>query len=39
LFFSWRVAWRLATDGYADYLATSVRDLFIQMRTALDGVA
>jgi hypothetical protein len=33
------VARTLATDGYADYLATSVRDLFIQMRTTLDGVA
>jgi hypothetical protein len=33
------VARTLATDGYADYLATSVSDVFIQMRTALDGVA
>ncbi|AMO92744.1 hypothetical protein CFter6_0014 [Collimonas fungivorans] len=29
------VAKTLATDGYADYLATSVGGLFIQMRTAL----
>jgi hypothetical protein len=33
------VAKTLATDGYADYLATSVGDLFVQMRTALGARA